>query len=102
MFDPVLQSTKRWMHVNFIILMVSGVCFAAVAVAGRLVWSRGGEIDGQVTGGSIGATAWAAWRLNERRKSQTPHSARTGPQRIKSGGGAAEFDPSKADDVGQS
>ena len=85
-----------------VLLMAVFAGASAGAVAGRLAWDKAGEIAGQATGGLIGATAWAAWRLNERRKSQTPYSVCTNPQRIQSVGGAAEFDPFKVDDGGES
>jgi len=40
---------------------------AAGAVAGRLPWGPVGEISGEALGGLLGACAWTAWLLYERR-----------------------------------
>jgi hypothetical protein len=55
-----------------VLLMAVFAGASAGAVAGRLAWDKAGEIAGQVTGALLGAIAWAAWRLNERRKSLVP------------------------------
>ena len=85
-----------------VLLMAVFAGASAGAVAGRLAWDKAGEIAGQVTGGLLSATAWAAWRLNERRNSQAPYPVLTNPQRILSGSGVADFDPFKVDDGGES
>jgi hypothetical protein len=57
---------------KLVLLMAVFAGASAGAVTGRLPWGAVGEIGGQIAGGIIGAAAWAAWLLVERRRGRLP------------------------------
>jgi hypothetical protein len=60
---------------KLVLLMAVFAGASAGGVTGRLPWGAVGEIGGQVAGGLVGAAAWAAWLLAERRKAREPETS---------------------------